>query len=306
MRKISVFLFILILQNSLEASCLEYLAERDCTRYEPLFGIWEFTYDSGLVGLPQTDTFTLDRFNDDNCCYDNYYCGSCICGHDQHGAFTYVAYWPDDDYYVLEVVHRFNIDTHFFEFIFLDEDTVSGYRYYYDGQLHEGREFIGIKVQDFELDTTTTTIILTTTSSLPVSSTIRPTTTVVPPPRSTSTSTAKMTSTSSTSSIYTTTTIISSTTTTKPVPVPTTVSSSILTTTSSFFDLCVIEQIYGEGSKEAELFRYFRDTLLSQTPEGQEIIRLYYELSPTIVRMMEEDEVFKQEMKEMIDGILGI
>ena len=71
MRKISVFLFILILQNSLEASCLEYLAERDCTRYEPLFGIWEFTYDSGLVGLPQTDTFTLDtldRFNDYNCC----------------------------------------------------------------------------------------------------------------------------------------------------------------------------------------------------------------------------------------------
>ena len=94
MRKISVFLFILILQNSLEASCLEYLAERDCTRYEPLFGIWEFTYDSGLVGLPQTDTFTLDtldRFNDYNCCYDNYYCGYCICGHDQHGAFTYVA-----------------------------------------------------------------------------------------------------------------------------------------------------------------------------------------------------------------------
>ena len=46
--------------------------------------------------------------------------------------------------------------------------------------------------------------------------------------------------------------------------------------------------------------------MLSQTPEGQDLIRLYYELSPGIVKAMEEDESFKQEVKEMIDGILPL
>jgi hypothetical protein len=67
----------------------------------------------------------------------------------------------------------------------------------------------------------------------------------------------------------------------------------------------VIEQIYGEGSKEVELFRYLRNSILIKTPEGQEIIRLYYERSPVIVETMEEDEEFKEEVKEMVDGVLS-
>jgi hypothetical protein len=43
---------------------------------------------------------------------------------------------------------------------------------------------------------------------------------------------------------------------------------------------------------------------LSQTPEGQEIIKLYYELSPVIVEMMNEE--FKAQVKEMIDGVLEL
>ena len=49
-----------------------------------------------------------------------------------------------------------------------------------------------------------------------------------------------------------------------------------------------------------------RDEILSQTPVGQEIIELYYHCSPTIVKVMEEDEEFKEEVKEMIDGVLGL
>jgi hypothetical protein len=49
-----------------------------------------------------------------------------------------------------------------------------------------------------------------------------------------------------------------------------------------------------------------RDNILSQNPEGQEIIRLYYELSPAIVNAMEEDEAFKEEVKEMIDVVLEL
>ncbi|MCK5186739.1 MAG: hypothetical protein KAR43_06345 [Deltaproteobacteria bacterium] len=49
-----------------------------------------------------------------------------------------------------------------------------------------------------------------------------------------------------------------------------------------------------------------RDNVLNKTPEGQEIIRLYYQWSPAIVKAMEEDEEFRGEVKEMIDGILPL
>ena len=35
-------------------------------------------------------------------------------------------------------------------------------------------------------------------------------------------------------------------------------------------------------------------------------VSLYYEWSPAIVEAMEEDEGFKEEVKEMIDGILPL
>jgi len=69
-------------------------------------------------------------------------------------------------------------------------------------------------------------------------------------------------------------------------------------------DICPSEKIYGEYSTYTELLRYLRDNILSTTPEGQEIIRLYYEWSPLIVKAMEEDAEFKEEVKEMIDEVL--
>jgi len=44
--------------------------------------------------------------------------------------------------------------------------------------------------------------------------------------------------------------------------------------------------------------------VLSKTPTGLEIIKLYYQLSPAIVSAMVADEAFKKEVKEMIEGIL--
>jgi hypothetical protein len=52
--------------------------------------------------------------------------------------------------------------------------------------------------------------------------------------------------------------------------------------------------------------RDFRDSVLSRTTEGQELIRLYYRLSPAIVEALEGDEEFKEEAKEMIDDILTL
>jgi hypothetical protein len=98
------------------------------------------------------------------------------------------------------------------------------------------------------------------------------------------------------------TTTISTTTT---LPAPTTTSSSGSTTTTSS-PLCLSELLYGDDSGEVELLRYFRENVLNHTIEGQELIKLYYQWSPTIVKAMEEDEGFKENVKEMIDGVLEL
>ena len=69
--------------------------------------------------------------------------------------------------------------------------------------------------------------------------------------------------------------------------------------------ICLLEQVYGKHSEEAELLRHFRDRFLKHTPEGQKIIRLYYEWSPLIVKVLEVDEEFKEDVKKMFDDILG-
>jgi len=67
---------------------------------------------------------------------------------------------------------------------------------------------------------------------------------------------------------------------------------------------CPSVELYGTHSKEAELLRSFRDNILSHTPVGQAIITLYYEMSPAIVNAMEEDATFKEEIRELVDGVV--
>jgi hypothetical protein len=67
---------------------------------------------------------------------------------------------------------------------------------------------------------------------------------------------------------------------------------------------CPVTAIYGKHSEEVELLRNVRDGILINTREGQELIKLYYQWSPVIVKAMEADEEFKQEIKGMIDGII--
>lgn len=71
-------------------------------------------------------------------------------------------------------------------------------------------------------------------------------------------------------------------------------------------DLCAAELLYGKSSATTELLRGFRDQVLDSTPEGREIIRLYYQLSPAIVRAAEKDERFRQLLKETSDVIVPL
>lgn len=76
------------------------------------------------------------------------------------------------------------------------------------------------------------------------------------------------------------------------------------TTTTTITEICPIEEIYGENSVEVDVLRYVRDNILSKSPEGQEIIKLYYGWSPVIIKAMEEDGAFREEVKGIIDGVL--
>jgi hypothetical protein len=86
------------------------------------------------------------------------------------------------------------------------------------------------------------------------------------------------------------------------VPITTTTPSTTTAPTTT----CPSTEIYGEGSLAVTRLRAFRDNLLSQTPEGQELIKLYYQWSPVIVKTMETDEAFKEELKTMIDELLPL
>jgi hypothetical protein len=69
---------------------------------------------------------------------------------------------------------------------------------------------------------------------------------------------------------------------------------------------CPTEELYGTASPEAQLLRSFRDTTLSTTPEGKELIKLYYTWSPFLVEAMRSDEELKVQIKETVDKILQV
>lgn len=81
---------------------------------------------------------------------------------------------------------------------------------------------------------------------------------------------------------------------------------SATTTTTSVRppNSCPVEEIYGRDSRQAELLRTFRDTVIGNTPEGRQLIALYYGWGPFIVSALREDPAFKQWLREMIDGLL--
>jgi len=96
------------------------------------------------------------------------------------------------------------------------------------------------------------------------------------------------------------------TTTTTADETSTTTSEGETSTTTTVKEGCALVKIYGEGSDEVAVMRYLRDNVLSTSEAGQEIIRLYYMWSPVIASAAQGDDEVKEELKEMVDGILGL
>ncbi len=130
--------------------------------------------------------------------------------------------------------------------------------------------YLDIEYSDITSSTTTSEPVETSTTTIPVSST-----------------TSSFVSTSSTTTIFedTTSVITSSTTTSRRPP-------------------CPVENIYGEGSEEVVILKYVRDNILQGTPEGREIVQLYYAWSPFIARMIENDPSLQDELKEILNVFL--
>ena len=69
-------------------------------------------------------------------------------------------------------------------------------------------------------------------------------------------------------------------------------------------NLCPAEMIYGENAEEILLLREFRDSSLSKTAQGQNIIRLYYAVSPALLNMMNQDKAIEYRIRKAIDELL--
>jgi hypothetical protein len=109
------------------------------------------------------------------------------------------------------------------------------------------------------------------------------------------------------SALSTTTTITTTTSPNSTTTSPSTTTSLLTSTTSiGSSQPCTAALIYGEHSEETELLRYIRDNVLNKSQEGRELIKLYYQWNPVIVRAMEDDDEFKEEVKEMIEGVLPL
>lgn len=76
--------------------------------------------------------------------------------------------------------------------------------------------------------------------------------------------------------------------------------------TETTFPSCPIVAIYGDDSEKVELLRYFRDNVLTRTIQGQELIELYYEWSPLMIRSILEDGELKNDLHEMVEGVLPL
>ena len=106
-----------------------------------------------------------------------------------------------------------------------------------------------------------------------------------------------------------TTSIPDTTTTSSPITITTTspsTTSSTANSTTTTTPRCAMKKIYGDNARETQLLRNFRKNALSKNQVGQELITLYYEWSPAIVKAMQEDEGFRKDITALINEMVQL
>lgn len=67
---------------------------------------------------------------------------------------------------------------------------------------------------------------------------------------------------------------------------------------------CPLSLIYGNDSPQVQTLRNFRDTVLRRTPEGRELIRLYYQWGPFAARAIAANDQVREEAEQLADAVL--
>jgi len=80
---------------------------------------------------------------------------------------------------------------------------------------------------------------------------------------------------------------------------------SPVATTTTTVPRCPVVILYGDQVRETNNLRVFRDATLNRTPEGRQLVDLYYRLSPMLIQALEHDEEFKNELRVLLDSLIG-
>jgi hypothetical protein len=97
-------------------------------------------------------------------------------------------------------------------------------------------------------------------------------------------------------------TTTSTTSTTQPETSTTSISGTTTTTTPA--TQCPAEAIYGNNSEETELLREYRDKVLSKSATGRQMIKTYYELSPAVAEVLQQNETAKSNARRVLDSLM--
>jgi len=81
---------------------------------------------------------------------------------------------------------------------------------------------------------------------------------------------------------------------------PTPCSSANTTTTTTPAGPCPAEAALGENDPRLDTLRAFRDQVLAKNPNGQKMIRMYYDASAAVVQMMDKDPELRESARKYL------
>jgi hypothetical protein len=79
---------------------------------------------------------------------------------------------------------------------------------------------------------------------------------------------------------------------------------SISTTSTVPANQCAAEAIYGSESEETELLREYRDKVLNKSATGRQMIEAYYEASPAVAEVLQQNETARTSARRVLDSLM--
>ncbi len=76
------------------------------------------------------------------------------------------------------------------------------------------------------------------------------------------------------------------------------------TTTTAAAGPCPAEAALGEDDPRLDTLRAFRDQVLAKNPNGQKMIRMYYDASAAVVQMMDKDPELRESARKYLESIM--